>query len=85
MIVGQAVVIRPDLKLGAYGTNTVVRDMIQYRGKLAVIAEERFISRGDGGKEFSLKIGSQRIPWNWTPEMLIPADNEMIEVFYYGI
>lgn len=83
MTVGQVVIVRPDLEEGRYGANTAVEAMLKYRGKMAVIASERDTIRG--GKQYSLKIDSYLIPWYWTPEMLIPADNEIIEEFYHDI
>lgn len=67
--VGDKVKIKDTLKVGNYGSNKVVEDMLMHLGKTTTIEEVHELARGT---EYCLRIDGQF--WNWTPEMLEPVE-----------
>lgn len=73
---GDVVKIRDDLTVGKCGTNTVTKDMLKYRGKLAKVTG--VAKCFDGSKEYLLDV--DKSCWNWTPQMLIKLSEVPVEL-----
>ena len=84
---GNTIKIRENLKVDRYGVNSVVDDMLQYKGKMATVMDVFDVTRLVKGNEIKSKEYILDIDdgyYSWTLEMFnIDEEDNGEGVFYY--
>lgn len=84
---GNTIKIRENLKVDRYGVNSVVDDMLQYKGKIATVMDVFDVTRLIKGNEIESKEYILDIDdgyYSWTLEMFnIDEEDNGEGVFYY--